>query len=122
MKKKEPTFRVHRVASIVNAAIVEALRKGRQLDQRLINCPLNITKLTVTADLKIANCYFVPFNTDFSKNEILEALDSSKFAIRDYVTKKINLKYSPEIRFYYDSGFENANQVEKLLKKVISDS
>ena len=50
-------------------------------------------------------------------DDILSALELSRFAIRDYVTRQINLKYSPEIRFYYDPTFENFETIEKLLKK-----
>ena len=79
---------------------------------------LTITKVNISPDLKIANCYFLPFNTNLSSDIILEALEESKYAIRQHVTKEINLKYSPEIRFYYDQAFENAAKIEQLLKEL----
>ena len=45
---------------------------------------------------------------------MLEALNSSRFAIRQMITAKVKLKYSPEIRFIYDHGFENAIKVDKV--------
>jgi ribosome-binding factor A len=80
--------------------------------------PLTITKVNISPDLKIANCYFLPFNTTLPSDIILEALEESKYAIRQHVTKEINLKYSPEIRFYYDEAFENAAKIEQLLKDL----
>lgn len=122
MKNRESTYRTDRVASLVQLALVEVLKKGKILDERLINCPLTITKIVVTADLKTANCYFLPFNTSLKSTELIEALYNSRYAIRNYVTKKINLKYSPELKFHYDHGFDNALEVEKLLKQVGSTS
>jgi len=61
--------------------------------------------------------FFVPFNTKLTVGDIEAALEQSRFAIRDYVTRQVNLKYSPEIRFYYDPTFENFETIEKLLKK-----
>lgn len=117
MKSNPGSHRVQRVESLISGALIEVLRKGKQLDPLLINCPLSITKVEVTKDLKIAKCYFLPFNTNLTVEQLLEALEKSKFAIRDFVTKKINLKYSTEIRFYFDYGFENARLVDQYLKK-----
>ena len=92
--------------------------KGKGIDMRLIPIPLTITKVNITPDLKVANCYFLPFNTKLSEEEILKALEESRYIIRQYVTKEINLKYSPEIRFFYDQAFENADKIDLLLNKL----
>ena len=92
--------------------------KGKRVDIRLIPMPLTITKVSISTDLKVASCYFLPFNTNLSRNEILEALEESKYIIRQYVTKEINLRYSPEIRFFYDQAFENAAKINLLLNKL----
>ena len=117
MKNGAISHRVQRVESLIGEALIDVLRRGKQLDPLLINCPVSITKIEVTKDLKIAKCYFLPFNTNLTVDQLLEALENSKFAIRDFVTKKINLKYSTEIRFYFDEGFNNANIVDQYLKK-----
>ncbi|MEY4463168.1 MAG: Ribosome-binding factor [Pseudomonadota bacterium] len=120
MKKltKTNSHRQQKLASIINEALIEILRRGKMLDSRLFDCPLTITKVIVTADLKIANCYFLPFNTKLTIDEIMDALNNSKNAIRNFITNKINMKFSPDIRFYYDHGFENAKKVEELLKNI----
>lgn len=119
MKKKDITsHRRDKAASLIHAAVMEVLRNGRMLDRRLIGCPLSITRVTVTADLKLAYCYFLPFNTSLREEDLLEALSSSMRAIRAMVTEKINLKYSPELRFFYDESFDNANKVESLLMRI----
>ncbi|MCC8399968.1 MAG: 30S ribosome-binding factor RbfA [Rickettsia endosymbiont of Culicoides impunctatus] len=115
---REKSSRQKKVATLINAALVEVLRRGKMLDERLINCPVTITKVLVTADLKVADCYFLPFNTAFNKIQLTESLNNSKYAIRNFITAKINLKYSPEIRFHYDHGFDNADKVDKLLKQA----
>ncbi len=115
---REKSSRQKKVATLINEALVEVLRSGKMLDERLINCPVTITKVLVTADLKVADCYFLPFNTAFNKIQLTESLNNSKYAIRNFITAKINLKYSPEIRFHYDHGFDNADKVDKLLKQA----
>lgn len=58
----------------------------------------------------------LPFNTNLTELQLAEALNSSKYAIRNVVTTKINMKYSPEIRFHYDHSIDNIHRVEELLK------
>ena len=101
---------------MIHASLVECFRREGKIDYRLDCVPVSIVEVNISIDLKVANCFFVPFNTDLSVNELLEALEESKYVIRSYITRQVNLKYSPEIRFYYDEGSENAIIVEKLLK------
>ncbi len=117
-REKEQSQRQLKVSQLIGAAIIDCLRRGKRIDVRLVTMPLTITKVNISADLQIANCYFLPFNTNLSSDVILEALEESKYAIRQHVTKEINLKYSPEIRFYFDQAFENAATIEQLLKKL----
>jgi ribosome-binding factor A len=116
IRHKEQSQRQQKVSALINAALIDCFRKGGALDPRLESYPLTITKVNISSDLSVANCFFLPFNTNYSIEELLEALEKSRYAIRKFVTKEINLKYSPEIRFYYDAGFENTTAVEELLK------
>ena len=117
-REKLQSQRQLKVSQIIGAAIIDCLMKGKGVDMRLIPIPLTITKVNITPDLKVANCYFLPFNTKLSEEEILKALEESRYVIRQYVTKEINLKYSPEIRFFYDQAFENAAKIDLLLNKL----
>lgn len=117
-REKSQSQRQLKVSQLISAAVIDCLRKGKRIDIRLLSMPLTITKVNISPDLKVANCYFLPFNTNLSRDIILEALEESKYVIRQHVTKEINLKYSPEIRFYYDQAFENAAEIEHLLKNL----
>lgn len=117
-REKLQSQRQLKVSQIIGAAIIDCLMKGKGIDMRLIPIPLTITKVNITPDLKVANCYFLPFNTKLSEEELLKALEESRYIIRQYVTKEINLKYSPEIRFFYDQAFENAAKINLLLNKL----
>lgn len=118
MASPKISHRQDKVAGLINASVMEALRKGKMYDRRLSGCPVTITKVSVTSDLKSAHCYFVPFNTDLSEEQLIEALNNSRSYIRHFVTEKIQLKYSPEIHFHYDHGFGNADKVEQLLRSL----
>lgn len=116
-REKDQSQRQLKVSQGIYASLIDCFRKEGRVDIRLSNCPLSITKVNVSSDLRVANCFFVPFNTTLSADEILVALEESRFVIRDFVTRKINLKYSPEIRFYYDAAYENFAIIGELLNK-----
>ncbi len=120
LKTREQTQsqRQKQVSQAINNSLIACFGKGSsKLDLRLHNSPITITKVNVSADLKVANCFFLPFNTSLSPDEIMDAIDESKFTIRQFVTRQVNLKYSPEIKFYHDYAFENIQKVDELLKK-----
>lgn len=117
LRQKPQSQRQLRVSQLINVSLAECFQRESKLSRVLYGMPLTITKVNISADLRIVNCFFLPFNTDFSKEDILAALFDSRYIIRDYITQKVNLKYSPEIRFHYDEDFETSQKIEELLKK-----
>jgi len=106
IRHKAQSIRQLKVARMINILLVECLRRETRLDLRLFGkVSISIIEVNMSVDLKVANCFFIPFNTDLTVNELLDALEKSKYVIRHYVTKKAKLKFSPEIRFYYDQEY-----------------
>jgi ribosome-binding factor A len=91
---------------------MECFRKSGKLHPVLFDSPLSLTKVNISPDLKVVNAFFLPFNTSLSIERILEALEGSKGAIREYVSREVKLKYSPEIRFYHDHDFDKWQFIE----------
>ena len=111
--------RQQKVAGLISQSLNEIFARGKQIDIRLIENKITITNVKISPDLKIATIYFLPFvRSKISSDEYLDALEASRFAIRKQLTEAINLKYSPEIRFFYDKGAENALEVESVLKRI----
>lgn len=118
MSKKSESHRQLKVASLIQSAVSEVLLIGKNIDLKLLDNPVTITRVKVSGDLKIATCYFLPFKRESSKDEIMTHLDKAKYNVRSYITEKLNLKFSPEIRFFYDDAYDNAHKVEEILKKL----
>ncbi|HJK86989.1 MAG TPA: ribosome-binding factor A [Candidatus Megaira endosymbiont of Nemacystus decipiens] len=110
---KPQSVRQLKIAQEIHLSLVECLQKSGKLDHRLENCHLTITKINVSPDLQIANCFYLPLNSDISHEIIEDALKSSTYAIRQYVTKKLNLKYSPKLQFFFDVDYESFSMLEE---------
>ena len=113
-----PSQRQLKVAELIRIALIEVLKKGKAPDPRLFDANVTITSVNVSADLKNASCYVLPFASNMKEEDLMEALENSKYHLRALVTQKINLKYSPELRFVYDHGTENSNKVEEILSSL----
>jgi|SRR6476659_1313061 len=118
LKNNKP-YRCLRVASTFQKALNEIFVLGLVTNQASLLSQCSITNLTITKDLKLVTCYFIPcVNSDFSSNQLLEALNNSKHVLRKILSDKVTLKYMPEIRFIYDSSFEQLMKVNSLIDAI----
>lgn len=103
------------ILNILNLNIKEIIALNTELTKSMIS----ITKVSMSNDLKIANCYFSKalFST-LDSDIILNELNNIKHIFRKLINQKLRLKYSPEIKFFYDSSAEELENLNMLLKKI----
>ena len=54
--------------------------------------------------------------------EALEGLKKTSSMLRREVSKKVGLRYAPELRFFYDDGLDRSNRIDELLEEVKRDA
>ncbi len=108
-----------KVGDLIKLALIEVLRKGKVKDPRLFDANVTVTDVRVSADLQIANCYIMPFTSKLSESELMDAFEKSRYQLRGLVTDIIKLKYSPELRFFYDRGLANVHDIGDILNNVL---
>jgi len=76
----------------------------------------------MSPDLKLARAYVMPLGGKDTL-EVVAALNRHKRFIRGRIVSDINLKYAPEISFFVDETFAEADRIKALLrsKKVAPD-
>lgn len=81
---------------------------------------VTITQVKMSADLKLANCYFSILGKDDYKL-LQDALNYNAKYIRGLCSKELrSLKYIPSFRFYYDDSFDNFTKIDNILKSIKS--
>ena len=50
------------------------------------------------------------------EKQVLTALDNNKRYVRGEISRRVNLKFAPEIRFRIDERFDEAERIGKLLR------
>ena len=122
-RKTEKTSRSHKVSEIVRKAISEVLVKNELPLDTPFEFPINVVKVEMNSDLKIAYVYVVT-HEKIDETEIILKLNSCKQYLSREVTSLINLKFSPKLVFRNDKSINEITNIEKLLRseKVLNDS
>lgn len=107
-----------RVAERVRGELMNMLLRGEIRDPRVQR--LVITRLTVTDDLQVARIYVRSQLSDVgdSSTQIIEALEHATGYIRREIGHRVKLKYTPQLRFYWDSEIDEAERVTMLLDEI----
>lgn len=127
-RNKDHVYEKHlRMAELIRAALMDAFRKGKVFDLRIRHDLIAISKVKMSNDFKMANCYvrllqFAANNqTDLTyPEELIKALTESKFGLRKWVAQNVALKYTPDIKFIYDHSLDNVHAVNSKLIEISS--
>ena len=79
---------------------------------------VTVTRVRLTQDLKIARIYYTAIESSVKKNDIQKGLDSASGYIRKLVAQRMKIKFTPEIKFYFDDTLEESLRVEKILDEL----
>ena len=75
---------------------------------------LTIPEVRMTPDLRLATCLVMPLggqNTD----KVVKALNRSAKYFRGQVSRKLTMKYMPDLRFILDTRFDDDDRIGSLL-------
>lgn len=106
--------RPKRVAEAIKNELTLLLLQ-RAADPRLNGAA--ISRVDVSPDLKSAKIYITAARKEGSKST-MEGMKKAKGFFRSHLAKVLNLRYTPELIFYYDNIAEEAQRVEQLLTEL----
>lgn len=82
---------------------------------------LTITDVRVTDDLKTASIYYVCTSKE-DRPQTAKGLESVKGWVRREISKRVNMRYTPEMVFVYDDVFENGMNMDELFRKIKNET
>lgn len=110
--------RADRVADLIKQELSAILRREVG-DPRIAN--ITVTDVKLTDDLRSARIYFVELGKDRLSADVEKGLSKAKGFLKRELGKRLQLRYIPELAFFYDPSFEYGSRIEKLLKEVRKD-
>lgn len=93
---------------------ISSFMRGQLSDPRFLN--ISITRVELSNDHSWAKVYWDTFDSD-SKESIEKALGGTSKKVRGLLAKTLNVRHTPEIKFLYDSQYEDEHKIMNLLNK-----
>lgn len=112
---KSASHRTLRVAELIQKEIAQYLIHGAK-DSRIGF--VTVTGVKVTGDLSIARIYFTVYGTEKEKEESTLALNESVKEIRKHLAHELNMRYTPELEFFFDDKLEENLRLEKIFSDI----
>jgi ribosome-binding factor A len=79
---------------------------------------VTITAVRVTPDLRHARVFVSVLGSDEERTLTMAGLSSAKAHLRTELGRQMRLKYLPELEFDLDTGPEEAQRLEGLLRRI----
>ena len=116
-----PSQRQLRAGELIRHALVEVLREEDIHDTALTGVSVTVTEVRMSPDLKHATCFVEPLGAGVEAaptaghvNEIIDALNAHAKFLRGVLGRRIDMKFTPDLRFRHDESFDAASHMEQL--------
>ena len=114
-KGSAPSQRQLRAGDLIRHAMAEIFLRGESGDPDLERLNPTVVEVQMSPDLKIANA-FVRTLLPNKEKALLEALNRNRSYIRGLVSPKLEMKFTPEIRYRVDTALDYAGKIDELLR------
>lgn len=113
-RSSAPSQRQLRVGELIRRTLSEVLARGDVHDPELTRVSITVGEVRTSPDLRVATAFVLPLGGRGAE-EALAALRRNKGELRRMVSKKLTLKFAPELRFALDETFDRMDETRRLL-------
>ncbi|WP_116598298.1 30S ribosome-binding factor RbfA [Primorskyibacter marinus] len=108
-----PSQRQLRVGELIRRTLSDVLARGDIHDPDLNRMSITVGEVRTSPDLKVATAYVLPLGGK-GQDVVLDLLKRNQGELRRAVSKKLTLKYAPELRFRLDETFDRMDDTRRL--------
>jgi ribosome-binding factor A len=116
-----PSQRQLRAGELIRHALVDVLREEDIHDPVMEGVSITVTEVRLSPDLKHATCFVEPLGAGVEAaptaghvEEILKALNSHAKFLRGVLGRRIDMRFTPDLRFRHDESFDAAGRMAQL--------
>jgi len=114
-----PFSRADRVGGLIQKVLSDILKKSIK-DPRLKMA--TITGVKVARDLKQARIYFSISGGSQKKGAAIKGFNSAHGFIKRTLAQELDLKYMPNIKFFYDESLDYGAHIDELFESIKSEN
>ena len=112
-----PSQRQLRAGELIRHALVDALREEHLADPALAEVSVTVSEVRMSSDLKHAICFVEPLGAGVTGAEtqtVVKALNSAAKLLRGRIGRIIDMKFTPDLKFFHDDSFAHAARIGAL--------
>ena len=109
-----PSQRQLRVAELIRRTLSETLARGDIHDPDLNRLSITVGEVRTSPDLRIATAYVLPLGGQ-GQDDVCKLLSRNKGELRRAISKKLALKFAPDLRFQIDETFDRMDETKRML-------
>jgi len=110
------SVRLLRVGEQVRHVLSDVLMRGDVHDDVLAAHSVSVTEVRMSPDLRHATVFVKPL-LGADEKQVLDALKRNVKYLRGEVAKRVNLKFSAQLKFLPDESFDEASRIDTLLRR-----
>ncbi|MDP3493524.1 MAG: 30S ribosome-binding factor RbfA [Hyphomonadaceae bacterium] len=111
---KPPTQRQLRAGELIRHVLMDILAREEFSDPDLAGKSITVTEVRISPDLKNATGFCAPLGgEDMAKT--VAALNRAAGFLRGRLSREIDMRYTPHLRFIADDSYDEARRIEQLL-------
>ncbi len=111
-----PSQRQLRVGELIRRTLSEVLARGDVHDPELNRLSITVGEVRTSPDLRVATAYVLPLG-GIGQDEVIALLARNKNELRRMVSKKLALKFAPDLRFRLDETFDQMDETRRMLSQ-----
>ena len=108
------SHRVHRVREQLHRVLSDIVRALKDPRAQFVT----VVDVEVTADLRNVKLFFSVLGSEDEINQALEALENARGHIRREVSRRVELRHTPEIAIVYDPTSERAAHLTEIIDQA----
>ena len=116
-----PSQRQLRAGELIRHALVDILREEEIHDAAMQGVSVTVTEVRLSPDLKHATCFVEPLGAGVEAaataghvEEIVKALNDHARFLRGRLGPKLDMKFTPDLKFRHDETFDAAGRMDRL--------
>lgn len=114
--KKGPSQRQLRAGELIRHALADILQREDLREPALAGVSVTISEVRLSPDLKQASVFCLPLGGG-QAGAVVAALNRAAPHLRGLLGKRIDMKFTPSLKFMADTSFAEAQHIEELLAR-----
>ena len=104
-----------RVGEEIRHVLAEIIARGELRDPALSGRPITVSEVRMSRDLRYATVFVLPLGGE-ETDAVIAGLDRAKPYLRGQIGRQVRLRFTPDLTFQADRGYEYAARIDQLLK------